>query len=234
MAHTRRKSNQGFTLVELPAARKGESEAFTLIELLVVIAIIAVLAAMLMPAVQNAMQRAKAVFCMSQLRQVGVTAQLYASDHESMIPACWDGVTTWHFPILKGGYLEAPRYDQPSIFVCPTFRPAVWITQSWTYGLRSQWHSPHDVSTLPSPVSYLLFADSLTFGQGDPSGSQGYRIYSFEYPGRKGYPRPHTRHLGRANITFADGHAESSGPEELEVFAPGGYYDEELVFHHFL
>ena len=80
-----------------------------------------------------------------------------------------------------------------------------------------------------------MFADSFTFWQCYGAGvpSQGYRIYSFEYPGLGLHPRVHARHLGRANINFADGHAESSGPENLAVYAPGGYYDEEGMIRNY-
>jgi prepilin-type N-terminal cleavage/methylation domain-containing protein len=68
-----------------PTSRRGP-RAFTLIELLVVIAIIAILAAMLLPALGRAKETGRRIACASNLRQLGLASQLYVGDNQGMFP----------------------------------------------------------------------------------------------------------------------------------------------------
>src|SRR4026208_1863201 len=77
---------------------KTRKQAFTLIELLVVIAIIAILAAMLLPALGKAKSKAKQISCINNLNQMGKALVMYAGDNSNYYPGClWVQGGTYYY-----------------------------------------------------------------------------------------------------------------------------------------
>ena len=104
-----------------------QGKAFTLVELLVVIAIIAILAAMLLPALSRAKERGMRARCMSNLHQIEVGMVLYSADfQDAIVPT--DGYMPhdiWHYQLCNLGYLLTEKYlTIPSggghVFYCPS------------------------------------------------------------------------------------------------------------------
>ncbi len=137
-----------------PAARGSATEvhqvkAFTLIELLVVIAIIAILAALLLPSMVMAREKARRTSCRSGLRQLGLALQLYGNDNSDRLPQGYrdDGVshTIW---ISTNTFNAIRQYSATNMSTCPslasTFQyyeyPYGWVIgYSYNGGHKKPW-----------------------------------------------------------------------------------------------
>jgi prepilin-type N-terminal cleavage/methylation domain-containing protein len=114
--------------------------AFTLIELLVVIAIIAILAAMIFPALNRAKEGGRRSRCMSNLRQIGLGIQMYRDENNNRPPLYLvnPGTDTGdaHYPGGNTEYLEGKQYlGSTNAFICPSDRTfgSISIDLGWEY-----------------------------------------------------------------------------------------------------
>jgi len=188
--------------------KENGKKGFTLIELLVVVAIIAILAAMLLPALSQARERARAANCMSNLRQIILASLMYAEDYDGLLFVTYSasqvGGGVWP------GLLHALNYVKSgNVFRCPSLRAGGLYDK--TYAMTRARVEPTKWSTggrlyptkIPNPSNWPLFTDSVWTGH---SSGVLYQIYN--YPGVD-YRHIHFRHNKLANMAFVDGHVEA-------------------------
>jgi prepilin-type N-terminal cleavage/methylation domain-containing protein/prepilin-type processing-associated H-X9-DG protein len=187
---------------------------FTLIELLVVIAIIAVLAAMLLPALSRAKESARTTQCLNQMRQLGLGVRLYADDNDDTFPrsqhsAFANGLLPWERSIAPqlGSSTAAWTNLLTGIYHCPTDKR----TTPWSYGFNVYFElGPDDDYTgkpktwrrgsqVPLPSATILFADNAS--------SADHLMAHFWFSITDTADLAARRHKDRANYTFTDGHS---------------------------
>ncbi|MHC4543924.1 MAG: prepilin-type N-terminal cleavage/methylation domain-containing protein [Planctomycetota bacterium] len=129
---------------------------FTLVELLVVIAIIALLMAILMPALQKAREQAEDAICRSNMRQIGLGAELYAEDWESQIPRGAGG-DIWYqlfMPYLAQRAIDND-YRNVKIYRCPSYpdteQTVCYVVNGWEF--QSETDTNGYQTEEPTPLS---------------------------------------------------------------------------------
>jgi prepilin-type processing-associated H-X9-DG protein len=225
---------------------------FSVVELIVVIAIIAILTALLMPALQRARGHAQAASCMNNLKQLGLAFQIYAMNHQGQLPAGgaghWTYADDWvdcsaghyfrgHPAKPENGVLWEYTGQAQDIYRCPTDtgKHAAWPSyepQTISYkmsaamhrgDLYGKWNYHSRRVHVEDPASWWMLIE----GGNEYSTGNGFVADDGYYTtgGSWYHDMPGNRHFDRANIVFADGHVR----REFWYHIPNGRHNFHII-----
>ncbi|MBR2872417.1 MAG: prepilin-type N-terminal cleavage/methylation domain-containing protein [Lentisphaeria bacterium] len=233
-----------------PAFRQGKA-CFTLIELLVVIAIIAILASMLLPALQQARERGRSASCISNLSQLGKAANFYIQDNRDYMAPVKNA--RWNYDVAKyifktrpknallGGYLGYSDGEPNNVlggydasgrrnkFACPSYAPDKINATRYTYAINSviDVYDATDPLMVRQAMLTTRWKYPSRFGyimDNKPISEAYFRLsygQDWAIPNSSACGYVDYRHSRNSNVLFGDGHAGGLKYLKMPAYFPG-------------